>query len=127
MRLGKLERVPNQFQPRLRVLRDDDLNDVETKEDVGIVQQAQPGQASAGNPFPLVAIDRLEGPAEILPRPGFHFDEHERVALPADDIDFAAAASAEITVQDFVTVPLQELAGQFLPPSSKSQMLGTRT
>ena len=127
VRLGKGECVLNQFQPRRYSFRDDHFDDVETKEDVGIVQQTQPGQAPAGNSFSLVAIDRLEGPAEILPRPRFYFDENERVAIAADDIDFTAGASAEITIQDLVTVPLQELAGQFLPPSSKSQMPGTRT
>lgn len=63
----------------------------------------------------MVAIDRFERPAKTFPGPRFHLDENERVVIAADDIDLAAGAAAEITIQDFVTVLPQELAGQVLP------------
>ena len=64
---------------------------------------------------------------EIFARPCFYLDENERVAIAADDIDFAAGAPAEITIQDFVAVLPQELAGQVLPVLPKPQMRGWRT
>ena len=72
-------------------------------------------------------VDRIEGPPEIFARPRFHFDENKRVALAADDVDFATGASAKITIQDLVTVPAQEPASQVLPLRSKAKMLGTRS
>ena len=111
IRLGKREGILNQLEARRRPFRKDHLNNIETKQDVRIIQQAQPGETAAGNPLSLVPMDRLERPAEIFPRPRFHFDENERVAIAADKIDLAAGPAAEITVQDFVTAPLQELAG----------------
>ena len=75
----------------------------------------------------MVAIDRLERSAEIFPGPRFHLDENERVAIAADDIDLAAGAAAEITIQDFVTVLPQELARQVLAALPKPQMGGRRT
>src|SRR5437763_1092901 len=105
IRLGKRERVADQFESGLGSFRDNHLDDIETEEDIWVIEQAQPGEAAARNSFPFVAIDRLEGTAEIFARPRFYLDENESVALAADDIDFAAGASAEITIQDFVTVP----------------------
>ena len=127
IRLGKRERVADQFESGLGSFRDNHLDDIEAEQDIGVIEQAQPGEATARNAFPFVAIDRLEGTAEIFARPRFYLDENESVALAADDIDFAAGASAEVTIQDFVTVPPQEPAGQVLPPRPKPQMPGRRT
>lgn len=116
-----------QFDSRWCAFRNNHFDYIKSKQDVRIIQEPQPGETSSGNALPFVAINRIERPAEILPSPRFHFHEHERVAIAADEIDLAAGASAEITIQDLVTVPAQELARQFLPPRSKSQMLGSRT
>ncbi len=125
IRLGKRERIAQQFEARFRALRDDHLHDVEAKKDVRIVQKPQPGQTAAGDSLLLVAINCVEGPAEIFARPRFHFDENERIALAADDVDLAAAASTKITIEDLVTAPPQKPAGQFLPASPKPKMFGT--
>ncbi|MEY2575585.1 MAG: hypothetical protein QOF80_1072 [Verrucomicrobiota bacterium] len=125
--LGERKGVLDQLETRLRSFRDNHFDHIEAEQDIGIVQQAQPGQAAPGNAFPLVAIDRLERPAEVFSGPRFHFDEYERVAIAADDIDLAAGAPTEITIQDFVAVLPQELAGQVLPALPKPQMRGRRT
>lgn len=127
IRLGKREGVAEQFQARLDIFRDNHLDHVEAKQNIRIVQQAQPGEAASGNPFLFIAIYGIQGPAKILARPRFHLDEDKRVVIAADDIDFAAGASAEITIQDFVTVPPQEPASQVLPPLAKPQMPGRQT
>lgn len=92
-----------------------------------MAQQPQPGQAAARDPVALVAIDGFKGPPEIFSRPRFHLHENERVAIAANDIDLAAGASAEVTIQDLVTALPQELAGQVLSPRAKPQMPGRRT
>ena len=127
VRLWERKSVPDQLESRLRPFRDYHFDHIEAEQNIGIVQQAQPGQATARDSFPLVAIDRFERPAEIFSGPRFHLDENERVAIAADDIDLAAGAAAEITIQDFVAVLPQELAGQVLPALPKPQMRGRRT
>ena len=74
----------------------------------------------------LITIDSIERTPEIFARPRLHFDEDEGVAVAADDVDLAPGASAKITMEDFVTVPAQKPAGQFLPAGPKPKMLGTR-
>jgi hypothetical protein len=119
--------VPDQLESRLRSFRDNHFDHIEAEQDIGIIQQAQPRQTAARDSFPLIAINRLERPAEVFPGPRFHLDENERVAIAADDINLAAGAAAEITIQDFVAVLPQELAGQVLPALPKSQMRRRRT
>ncbi len=92
-----------------------------------MIEEPEPGEGAAGNSFALVAIDGIERPTEVFPRAGLYFHENKRVAIAADDIDFAAGPSAEITIQDLVTVPPQESAGQVLSACAKPQMPGRRT
>src|SRR5437773_12545832 len=54
------------------------------------------------------------GRPKILTRARFYFDEYERVVIPADDVDLAAAASSEVTVENFVAVTPQESKRQLL-------------
>lgn len=115
------------MQPRLGVFRDDYFHDIEPKEDVGIAEQAQPGQASARNSFSLVPIHGIERPAKIFPRSRFDLHENQGVAIAADQVDLPTGATSKITRQNFVTVPAEKFAGQFLPPRAKSQMPGRRT
>ena len=103
--LGERERIAQQLEARLRVFRDDNFNDVEAKKNVWIIKEPEPGKTAASNSFLLVAIDGVERTSEILARPRFHFDEDKRVFVAADDVDLATAASAKITIEDFVTVP----------------------
>ena len=124
--LRQRESVAQNFQPWLRAFRDDHFDDIESKQNIRVIQQSQPRQTAARNPVPLIAINGIQRPPEILPRPRFHFDEHERIAIPADNVDLAAGASSKITIQDFVTVLLQEPAGQVLPARPKPEMPGLR-
>ena len=124
--LGKRERIAQQFEARLRVLRDDYLDDVETKKNIWIIQKPEPGKTAARNSFLLGAIDGVEWTSEIFARPRFHFDEDKGVVVAANDVDFAPAPAAKITIEDFVTVPPQKAARQFLPASPKPKMFGTR-
>ena len=121
------ERIFQDLDPRFRPFRNDHLHHIEPEQNVGIAQQSQPGQPAAGNPNPLLAIDGLQRPPEILARSRFYFDEHQRVALAADHVDFAAGARLEITRQNFVAVLPQESAGQVLPVRAKTKMRGTRS
>jgi hypothetical protein len=124
--LGKRERIAQQFEAWLRVFYDDNLDDVETKKNVWIIKEPKPGKAAARNSFLLVAIDGVKRTSEIFTRPRFHFDEDEYVFVAADDVDLAPAPAAKITIEDFVTVPPQKPAGQFLPASPNPKMFGTR-
>jgi hypothetical protein len=126
IRLWERERVAQQFEARWRVFRDDNFDDVETKKNVRIVKEPEPGKTAARNPFLLVAIDGVERTSKIFAGPRFDFDEDKCVAVAADDVDLATAASAKITIEDFVTAPPQKPAGQFLPASPKPKMFGTR-
>jgi hypothetical protein len=126
VRLGQREGVAEQLEARLRTFRDDNLHDVETKKDVGIAKEPEPGQTAAGNSFLLVAIDGVERTSKIFPRPSFYFDEDERVFVAANDVDLAAAPAAKITIENFVTAPLEKPARQFLPALPKPKMLGPR-
>ena len=124
--LGQRERIAEQLYSRRGTFRDDNLDNVEAKKDVRIIQESEPGQAAARDAFLLVAIDGLEWPAEIFAGPRFHFDEDQRVFLAADDVDLAPAAPAKITIEDFVTAPPQKPAGQFLSSGPKPKMLGSQ-
>ena len=124
--LGQGEGVADQLDARLFAFGDNHFDDIEAKENIGIIEQPQPGEAAARDSFLFVAIDGVEGSSEIFARPRFHFDENQRVALATDDVDFAAGAAPEITIQDLVTVAAQESASQVLPLRSKAKMPGTR-
>ena len=102
------------------------FDDVETKKNVWIIKEPEPGKPTASNSFLLVAIDGVEWTSEILAGPRFHFDEDECVFVAANDVDLAPAPAAKITIEDFVTVPPQKPARQFLPASPKPKMFGPR-
>ena len=52
--LGELEGIPDQLQARRCSLRDHHLDDIETKENIGIAEQSEPGQATERNPALLL-------------------------------------------------------------------------
>ena len=99
-----MEGIPDQLQARICSLRDYHLDDIESKEDIGIAQQPEPGQATERNPALLLTVHRFQGPAKILPSATLDLYENERVALAADEIDLAALASMEVAVKDFEPV-----------------------
>jgi hypothetical protein len=103
--LGQCEGVAQQLNARRGAFRDDNLDNVETKKNVGIIQETEPREAPAGNSFLLVTVDGVERSSEILARPRFHFDEDEGVFDATDNVDFAAAPAAKITIEDFVAAP----------------------
>ena len=114
-----MECVPYQLEARWRAFHDDNFYDVETKKNVRVIKEPKPGQAAARNSSLLVAIDRVERTPEILSRPRFYFDEGECVLVAADNIDLAPGPAAKITIENFVTVPLQKPARQLLPANPK--------
>ena len=124
--LGQGEGVADQLDARLFAFGDNHFDDIEAKENIGIIEQPQPGEAAARDSFLFVPINGVEGSSEIFARPRFHFDENQSVALATDDVDFAPGAAPEITIQDLVTVAAQEPASQVLPLRSKAKMPGTR-
>ncbi len=117
----------NQLQAWSCRLRDYDLDDIETKDDIGITQQAEPGQATKRNSTLLLTVHRFKGPAKILPRPCFHLDEYQRIAIAADQIDLASLAPAEIAIENLEAPPAEETRRQLLAARSEAQMTGFRS
>jgi hypothetical protein len=111
IRFCQLKRVPDEFEARLFVFRDDYLYDVETKRNFRIIQHAQPSKSPTGNPSLLIVPNRFKRPAVIFTAASFYFDKNKRVAIATNDIDFAATAAAKISIQHFVPVSPQEPAG----------------
>ena len=99
-----MEGIPDQLEARICPLRDYHLDDIESKEDIGIAQQPEPGQATERNPALLLTVHRFQGPAKILPSASLDLHENKGVALAADEIDLAALPSAEVAVKDLETV-----------------------
>ena len=95
---------------------------IKTKNDIGIVQQTQPGKTSFGNAHLLLPVYRFDRPPEIFVAARFHFDKNECVAVAANDVDLASAARAEIPVKNFVAVTPQKSASQFLPARAATEM-----
>lgn len=122
VRLRQFERVLNQLEMRIAFFGQQNLHDIKTKNDIGIVQQAQPGETAFRDAHLFLSIDRFDRPPEIFATARFHFDEDERVAVAANDVDLASAARAEIPVKNFVTVAPQKSAGQFLPARAATEM-----
>ncbi len=87
-----------------RVLSNNDFHDVETKENVGVIQHSQPVKTAARYAFLLLSIDRCDWPAEIFPSARFYLHENQRVVIATDDVDLAAAAAFEVPVENFVSV-----------------------
>ena len=123
---GKLKGVAHNLETRPGIFRDDDFHDVEPEQDLGIIEHAQPGKCAARDAFLLLLVHRLNGPAEIFVRARFHLDKDKRVTIAANDVDLAAAAPFEIAINNFITVPTQEPAGQRLPTRAAPKMFWLR-
>ena len=107
---------------RIAVIGQQNFHDVETKNDIGIVQQTQPGKTSFGNAQLLLSVYCLDRPTKIFVTARFHFDENERVAVAANDVDLAASAVFEIATENFVAVSPQKSRGQFFPLRAAPKM-----
>jgi hypothetical protein len=107
IRFGQRECVLDQFKARFRVGSDNHFYDIESEKNIGIIEHSQPCKRTARNSLPFFAIHRFHRPAEMFVRARFHFHKDQRVIVTTDNINFAAAAAAEIAQQDFVTVTLQ--------------------
>ena len=104
------------------VFSQDNLDDVEPDEDVGVVQQLQPGQRAPRNQFAFRSVDRFNGPSKIFSGACFYFDEDEGFAIATNDIDFAAMPRPEITVKNSVAFAPEKGARQFFPARTEPQM-----
>src|SRR5437879_3182505 len=107
---------------RIAVVGQQNFHDVETKNDIGIVHKAQPGKTSFGNTQLLSSVYCLDRPTKIFVTARFHFDDDERAAVAADDVDLASAAGAKIAVKNLVAVTPQESASHFLPARAATEM-----
>ena len=112
IRPRQLECVADNFDPRLQLVLHDDLNHIKPKQDIGIVEQAKPGQRAARDSSLLIGPDGFNRSSEFFAAAGLHFDEHERVAIAADNVDLSAAAPVKIAIENLVTVSSQKPAGQ---------------
>ena len=117
-----MERVLDQLDLRVGIASDDDLDDVETKENLRIIEHSQPGKAAARDPSAFRLIDRRDRAAERFAAPRFHFYEHKRVVVARDDVDLAAAAPVKVTVENFVAVLAQKFPRQFLAECAAAQV-----
>lgn len=118
--------VPNQFKTRFGGVGDYDLDDIEAKQDLGIIEHAQPGEPAARDSLLFLSIHCFNGSAKIFARPCFYFDKDQRVVVAADNIDLSAAAPFEIAMENFITVPTQEPASQFLSTRAAPEMFWLR-
>jgi hypothetical protein len=79
-----------------------DLDNVETKRDVGEIQQAEPFFGGASDSGSLPPINRFMRRAEKLVCAGFDFDKDQDLffAIAADKVYLAAALRPEISIED---------------------------
>ena len=107
-RLRQLEGVFDQVELWPGIV-EDDFHDVEAEEDVGIVQQTQPGQRAPGDELLFVPRHGFARRAVAEAAAGFDFDEDEGAAgfVAADEIDLAAVRRAEVAVEDFESLPAE--------------------
>ena len=110
IRLGEWECISDQFNPWFRVIGADHFHDVKAEKDVGIIEHPQPGQRAARDSALLLPIHCFQRSAEIFSSARFHFHKDQRVIVTTDNINFTAAAAAEIAKQDFVTATLEVAA-----------------
>ena len=95
----------------------DDFHDVEAEENIGAVEEAQPGQCAAGDEFLFVAGDGFAGGAEgeAAARLYFHEDKGVIGFVAADEIDFAAAGRAEVAIENPIVLGAQIAHGEAFP------------
>jgi hypothetical protein len=115
--------LPDQFDYWLAAFGHSHFDNVKAEEDVGVVEHAQPRERTAGDPLLLLLADCFERATEVFARAGFHFNEDERVAVTTNDVDLAAAAAAEVSVENLETLAAQITAGELLAGRAAGEML----
>lgn len=120
--IGNLKGVADQFQARRLAFQHQHFHHIESKQNVRIVEQPQPGQTAERNPLLLCAPNRFDRPAEILARPRLHFHEDERVVVATNKIDLAAPAATEVAVKNLVAMLAQKTAGQLFTARAESEV-----
>ena len=123
IRFGKLEGVLDHLKTRLGVVGNDHFHDVEPEQNVGIIEHAQPGEATARDARSLIGPNCFEWSSEVFASSRFYFHENKCVIVAADNVDLATPASAKIAVENFVTLLAQKTAGQRLAASAALEML----
>ena len=95
----------------------DDFHDIEAEEDIGAVEQPQPGKCAASDELLFVAGDGFAGSAEGEAAAGLYFHEDEGVVgfVAADEIDFAAARRAEVAIENPIMLGAEIAHGEALP------------
>lgn len=78
----------------------------------------------------LACIDSVNGSAEIVFRPRFHFDKHQSIPFSCDDV-YLVTPETKITTQNFHSgFPLQKRSGKFFAgvpySSTRSLFCGMR-
>ena len=104
------------------ILSRDNFDDVEPDENVGVIQQLQPGQRAPRNQFAFRSIHRFNWASKIFSSARFYFDENESVVIATNDIDFTAMPRPEITVKNSAAFAPEKGTGQFFPARTEPQM-----
>ena len=120
--LRQLEGVLNQLALRFGFFRQQNFDYVEPKGHIGIVEHSQPGETAFGNAHLLLSTHCFDRPSKFLVTARFCFDESERLAVMADDVDVAAAPIFEIAEKNFVALIPQESTSQFFSARTGSEM-----
>lgn len=106
------------------------FNDIEAKRTRRFPKTAHVSVGCTAQSSLLACIDSVNGSAEIVFRPRFHFDKHQRIAFPCDDV-YLVTPETKITTQNSHSgFPLQKRSGKFfagIPYSStRSLFCGMR-
>ena len=110
IRFGERKCVFDQFHARFPVVRDNHFNNIESEENIGIIQHSQPGQSPTRNALSFFSINCFERPPKIFAAAGLYFNKHQCVIVTTHNIDLTAAATAEIAEEDFVSVTFEVAA-----------------
>ena len=70
-----------------------------------------------------MSIDSRDKATEIFARARLYLHEYERVIIPADNVDLAAATPFKIAVENLVAITTQEAARQFLAACAAPEVL----
>jgi hypothetical protein len=96
--LWQLKGVPNELKTGFFLFRDDYLHDIETKGNLRVIEHAQPGEGAARDTALLITMHGCDGLPEIISVACLYLNEHQRIAVPANDIDFAAPVATKISI-----------------------------
>lgn len=98
------------------VVLEHDLNDIESKQDIfGIAEEFQPRQRPARDELLLLPRHRFGWRSERQASPCLHLSKNQCVAVPANQVDFAAMGGAEVAIQDTIAGPLEMARSEPLP------------